>query len=74
MTELEEAELTEENVGVRPGNILVPVSSHYALYALENALQRAKCGQDVEARVIVNVVGYQVDPLADWKSGAAPIV
>ncbi len=40
----QEAELTEENVGVKPGNILVPVSSHYALYALDSALQRAKCG------------------------------
>jgi amino acid transporter/nucleotide-binding universal stress UspA family protein len=40
----QEAELTEENVGVEPGNILVPISSHYALYALEAALRRAKCG------------------------------
>lgn len=41
----QEADLTEENVGVRPGNILVPVSSHYALYALEAAIRRAKRGQ-----------------------------
>jgi amino acid transporter/nucleotide-binding universal stress UspA family protein len=41
----QEAELTEENLGIRPGNILVPVSSHYALYALEAALRRAKRGQ-----------------------------
>jgi amino acid transporter len=36
------AELTEENVGVAPGNILVPVSNYYALYPLEAALRRAK--------------------------------
>ena len=41
----QEADLTEENVGVRPGNIMVPVSSHYALYALEAAIRRAKRGQ-----------------------------
>ena len=40
----QQAELTEANVGVRPGNIIVPVSSHYALYGLEAALRRAKCG------------------------------
>jgi amino acid transporter len=40
----QEGELTLENVGVQPGNILVPVSSHYALYALESALRRAKKG------------------------------
>ena len=39
------AELTLENVGVQPGNILVPVSTHYALYALEAALHRAKRGR-----------------------------
>ena len=38
------AELTEENVGVTPGNILVPVSTYYALYPLEAALRRAKRG------------------------------
>ena len=38
-------ELTLENVGVQPGNILVPVSSHYGLYALEDALHRAKRGR-----------------------------
>jgi amino acid transporter len=36
------AELTEENVGAKPGNILVPVSNYYALYPLEAALRRAK--------------------------------
>jgi amino acid transporter len=36
------SELTIENVGVQPGNILVPVSTHYALYHLEAALRRAR--------------------------------
>jgi amino acid transporter len=36
------ADLTLDNVGVQPGNVLVPVSSYYALYPLEAALQRAK--------------------------------
>jgi amino acid transporter len=36
------AELSPEAVGVRPGNILVPVSTYYALYHLEAALRRAK--------------------------------
>ena len=35
-------ELTQENVGVQPGNILVPVGTQYELYHLEAALQRAK--------------------------------
>jgi hypothetical protein len=39
------AELTQDNVGVQPGNILVPVSTYYALYPLEAALRRAKLGQ-----------------------------
>src|ERR1700733_11590185 len=38
----QEADLTPENVGVQPGNILVPVSTQYALYPLEAALRRAK--------------------------------
>ncbi len=38
----QEAELTQDNLGVRPGNILVPISTNYALYALEAALRRAK--------------------------------
>ena len=41
----QEADLTPENVGVQPGNILVPVSTQYALYPLEAALRRAKRGQ-----------------------------
>jgi len=44
------AELTPENVGVAPGNILVPVSTQYALYPLEFALRRAKRGM---AEVVV---------------------
>ncbi len=36
------SEATVENVGVQPGNILVPVSTHYALYHLEAALRRAR--------------------------------
>jgi amino acid transporter len=36
------ADLTPENVGVQPGNVLVPISTYYALYPLEAALQRAK--------------------------------
>jgi amino acid transporter len=39
------AELTPENVGVQPGNILVPVSTQYTLYPLEAALRRAKLGK-----------------------------
>jgi amino acid transporter len=38
----QEADLTPTNVDVKPGNILVPVSTYYALYPLEAALQRAK--------------------------------
>jgi amino acid transporter len=36
------SEPTNENVGVQAGNILVPVSTHYALYHLEAALRRAR--------------------------------
>jgi len=35
-------DLTPENVGVKPGNVLVPISTQYALYPLEAALRRAK--------------------------------
>ncbi len=38
----QEADLTPSNVGVQPGNVLVPVSNYYALYPLEAALRRAK--------------------------------
>ena len=40
-----ESELTPEAVGVRPGNILVPVSNHYHLYHLANVLHRVKPGR-----------------------------
>jgi amino acid transporter len=40
-----EAELTPEAVGARPGNILVPISNHYALYPLGNVLDRVKPGR-----------------------------
>lgn len=40
-----EGELTPEAVGARPGNILVPVSNHYALYHLGNVLDRVKPGR-----------------------------
>ena len=38
----QDADLTMSNVGVKPGNVLVPVSTYYALYPLEAALRRAK--------------------------------
>ena len=40
----QESDLTIANVGVKPGNILVPVSTYYALYPLEAALRRAHRG------------------------------
>jgi amino acid transporter len=40
-----ENELTPEAVGVRPGNILVPVSNVHALYHLGNVLDRLKPGR-----------------------------
>ncbi|HUE54852.1 MAG TPA: APC family permease [Candidatus Udaeobacter sp.] len=40
-----EGELTLTAVGARPGNILVPVSNHYALYHLGNVLDRIKPGR-----------------------------
>jgi amino acid transporter len=46
----QEADLTPSNVDVKPGNILVPVSTYYALYPLEAALRRAKRR---EAEVVV---------------------
>jgi hypothetical protein len=39
------SDLTEANVGVQPGNILVPISTQYALYPLQAALRRAKRGK-----------------------------
>ncbi|MGO9591407.1 MAG: APC family permease, partial [Candidatus Acidiferrales bacterium] len=43
-------DLTPENVGVKPGNVLVPISTYYALYPLEAALRRAK---KREAEIVV---------------------
>ena len=43
-------DLTPENVGVQPGNVLVPISTYYALYPLEAALHRAK---KREAEIVV---------------------
>jgi hypothetical protein len=40
-----EGELTPEALGVRPGNILVPVSNVHALYHLGNVLDRVKPGR-----------------------------
>jgi amino acid transporter len=45
-----EGDLTLENVGVKPGNVLVPVSTYYTLYPLQAALRRAKRR---EAEVVV---------------------
>jgi amino acid transporter len=41
----QEPELSPGTVGVRPGNILVPVSTYYALYHLEQVLRRLRAGQ-----------------------------
>jgi amino acid transporter len=46
-----EDDLTQANVGVRPGNVLVPVSNYHALYPLEAALQRAR-GREAEIVVL----------------------
>jgi amino acid transporter len=43
----QEAELTPTSLGVRTGNILVPVSNYYALYHLEAALRRPTAGADI---------------------------
>jgi amino acid transporter len=40
-----EGELTPQAVGVRPGNIVVPVSNVHALYHLANVLDRVKPGR-----------------------------
>ncbi len=45
-----EAELTPTSVGVKPGNILVPVSTYYALYHLEAVLRLAR---EKEAEIVV---------------------
>jgi hypothetical protein len=43
-------ELTQANLAVQPGNILVPVSTDYALYGLQSVLKRVKCE---ETQVVV---------------------
>jgi amino acid transporter len=45
-----EAELSPTSVGVAPGNILVPVSTYYALYHLEAVLRRVR---EQEADIVV---------------------
>ena len=64
------AELTPEGVGVQPGNMLVPVSTYYALYHLEAALRRAKTprsGNRGAARAIAAARGIR-----GIRSGAGP--
>src|SRR6185437_15865389 len=46
----QESDLTLANVDVKPGNVLVPVSTYYALYPLEAALRRA---QRRQAEIVV---------------------
>ena len=46
-----EAELNPRSVGVRPGNVLVPVSNYYALYHLEAVLRRVR-SQDTDVVVL----------------------
>ena len=57
-----EPELSPEAVGVRPGNILVPVSNHFNLYHLGNVLERVKPGRR-------DVVGLHVRLLRRSGSG-----
>lgn len=46
----QQSDLTPEALGVRPGNILVPVSTYYSLYHLQAALGRARTR---EAEIVV---------------------
>jgi amino acid transporter len=46
----QQAELSPQALGVRPGSILVPVSTYYTLYHLEAALRRARTR---EAEIVV---------------------
>lgn len=63
------ADLTLENVGVLPGNILVPVSTYYALYHLEAVLKRVKRGQAeivvLHVRVLRRAASGEYDLAAD---------
>ncbi len=43
----QEGDLTPQSVGARAGNVLVPVSTYYALYHLEAVLKRVRPTQDV---------------------------
>src|ERR1700735_234890 len=43
----QEGDLTTATVGARPGNVLVPVSTYYALYHLDAVLKRVRPEQDV---------------------------
>ncbi len=43
----QEGDLTAKSVGAEPGNILVPVSTYYALYHLQSVLKSARSSQDV---------------------------
>jgi amino acid transporter len=60
------SEPTAENVGVQPGNILVPVSTHYSLYHLEAALRRAR-------RRRAEVVALHVQLLSRAPSGESDL-
>lgn len=60
------SEATTANVGVQPGNILVPVSTHYALYPLEAALTRAR-------RRKAEVVALHVQLLSRAPSGESDL-
>jgi amino acid transporter len=42
-----ESELTPASVGARPGNVLVPVSTYYALYHLDAILKQVRRDQDI---------------------------
>jgi len=53
----QESELTPAAVGARPGNILVPVSNHYALYHLGNVLDRIKPGRRDLVALHVRLLG-----------------
>jgi amino acid transporter len=43
----QQADLTPQSVGTRPGNVLVPVSNYYALYHLDAALKRVNAAEDI---------------------------
>ena len=56
----QEGDLTAATVGARPGNVLVPVSTYYALYHLEAVLKRVRpdSGRGGAARAIVAARGF----------------